>query len=189
MANVADAMDRLSAVDSAIRPVWVGATLVARAYTLLTRPGDNQVIHEALDRAGAGEVVVVNGFGDTSRALIGELIAGRAVMKGVAGFVIDGAIRDVRAIEKLALPVFARAVTPAGPYKHGPGAHQVPIALGGQSVAPGDVIVGDDDGVAVIPFARLEQVVRDAEAVRENEERKRESIGAWNLAPASEDHK
>ena len=118
-----------------------------------------------------------------------RVIAGRAVMKGVAGFVIDGAIRDVRAIEKLALPVFARAVTPAGPYKHGPGAHQVPIALGGQSVAPGDVIVGDDDGVAVIPFARLEQVVRDAEAVRENEERKRESIGAWNLAPASEDHK
>ncbi len=180
VANVGDAMERLSAVDSGIRPVWAGARLVARAYTIVTRPGDNYVIHEALDRASAGEVLVVNGFADTTRALIGELIAGRAKMRGLAGFVIDGAIRDVHAIEELGLPVFARAVTPAGPYRFGPGRHQVPVALGGQAVSPGDVIVADADGVVVIPFADLDTVVAGAEAIQQNEERKREQIGAWS---------
>jgi RraA family protein len=179
VANVCDAMDRISAVDSEIRPMWHGARLLARAYTVLTRSGDNQVIHEAVDRALPGEVMVVNGFSDISRALIGELIAGRAKMNGLAGFLIDGAIRDVDAIEKLQLPVFARAVTPAGPFRFGPGRHQVPAAVGGQCVMPGDVIVGDADGVVVIPIAELAATVAAAEKVKVNESLKRESIGAW----------
>lgn len=178
-ANVGDAMDRLSAVDSAIRPMWTGARLVARAYTVVTRSGDNQVIHEAVERAAAGEVLVVNGFSDTSRALIGELIAGRAKRNGLAGFVIDGAIRDVEAIEQLGIPVFARAVTPAGPYKFGPGLHQVPVAIGGQSVRPGDVIVGDADGIVVIPLESLARTVQAAEEIQANEIEKRAVIGAW----------
>ncbi len=168
-ANVADAMDRISAVDSAIGPMWRGARLVARAYTVLTRSGDNQGIHEAMDLAAPGEVLVVNGFADTSRALVGELLAGRALANGLAGFVIDGAIRDVDEIEDLGLPVFARAVTPAGPYKMGPHRQQVPVALGGQCVNPGDVVVGDGDGVVVIPWAQLASTVLAAEAIQSNE--------------------
>jgi RraA family protein len=178
VANVGDAMDRISVMDSGIRPMWRGARLVAQAYTLLTRAGDNQVIHEAIDRARAGEALVVNGFGDVSRALIGELIAGRAKANGLAGFVIDGAIRDVEDIGELGLPVFARAVTPAGPYKFGPGLHQVPVALGGQCVMPGDVITGDADGVVVIPLGRLASTVDAAELVFESENLKRNAIVA-----------
>ncbi|MBW4030002.1 MAG: methyltransferase [Acidobacteria bacterium] len=169
VANVGDAMDRISAVDSAIRPMWRGARVVARAYTVLTRSGDNQGIHEAIDRAASGEVLVSNGFADTSRALVGELLAGRAKASHLAGFVIDGAVRDVDEIERLGVPVFARAVTPAGPYKMGPHRQQVPIALGGQCVLPGDVIVADADGVVVIAFAQLATTVVAAEGIQSNE--------------------
>jgi len=176
VANVADVMDRISATDSGIRPMWPGARIVARAFSIVTRSGDNLAIHEALAHVAPGEVVVVNGFADTSRALVGELIAGRARARGVAGFVIDGAIRDADAIFDLRLPVFARAVTPAGPYKLGPYRLQVPVALGGQCVMPGDVIVADADGVAVVPFAQLADVVAAAEDLQRAEVLKRAAI-------------
>ena len=169
VANVGDAMERISAVDSGIRPMWRGARVVARAYTVLTRSGDNQGIHEAIDLAAPGEVLVVNGFADTSRALVGELLAGRARANGLAGFVIDGAVRDVDEIESLGVAVFARAVTPAGPYKLGPHRQQVPVALGGQCVMPGDVVVGDADGLVVIPIAQLGETVLAAEQIQANE--------------------
>lgn len=173
VANVGDAMDRISAVDSGIRPMWRGARIVARAYTVVTRSGDNQGIHEAIDLAAPGEVLVVNGFADVSRALVGELIAGRAKANHLAGFLIDGAIRDVDAIEELGVPVFARAVTPAGPYKFGPHRQQVPIAVGGQCVLPGDVVIGDADGVVIIPIGQLRDTVEAAEKIQANEVVKR----------------
>lgn len=169
VANVGDAMERISAVDSAIRPMWRGARIVARAYTVLTRSGDNQGIHEAIDLAAPGEVLVINGFADVSRALVGELLAGRAKANRLSGFVVDGAVRDVDEIERLGVAVFARAVTPAGPYKMGPHRQQVPIALGGQCVLPGDVITADADGIVVVPFAQLATIVAAAEAIQANE--------------------
>lgn len=178
VANVGDAMDRISAVDSRIGPMWRGARIVARAYTVVVRSGDNQGIHEAIDRAAPGEVLVVNGFADESRALVGELLAGRAKANGLAGFVIDGAIRDVDAIEEMGVPIFARAVTPAGPYKWGPHRQQVPIALGGQCVMPGDVVVGDADGVVVIPLGQLRDTVGAAEKIQANEVLKRAATDA-----------
>ncbi len=178
VANVGDAMDRISAVDSSIGPMWHGARIVARAYTIVTRSGDNQGIHEAIDLAAPGEVLVVNGFADESRALVGELLAGRAKANHLAGFVIDGAVRDVDAIEQLAIPVFARAVTPAGPYKMGPHRQQVPIALGGQCVLPGDVVVGDADGVVIIPIDQLRGTVEAAEKIQANEVVKRAATEA-----------
>ncbi len=173
VANVGDATDRLSAVDSRIRPMWTGARLVARAYTVMTRSGDNQGVHEAIDQAAPGEVIVINGFGDETRALVGELLAGRARANRLAGFVVDGAVRDVASIAELGVAVFARAVTPAGPYKMGPHRQQVPIALGGQCVMPGDVIVGDADGVVVVPIGHLREAVEGAERVLALEEDKR----------------
>ena len=178
VANVGDAMDRISAVDSSIRPMWRGARVVARAYTVMTRSGDNQGVHEAVDLAAPGEVLVVNGFADESRALVGELLAGRAKANHLAGFVVDGAVRDVDAIEELGVPVFARAVTPAGPYKMGPHRQQVPIALGGQCVLPGDVVVGDAVGVVVIPIGQLRDTVEAAEKIAANEVVKRAATDA-----------
>ncbi|MEU7830022.1 MULTISPECIES: methyltransferase [unclassified Nonomuraea] len=175
-ANIGDAMDRLGILDSRIRPVWPGARVAGRAFTIWTRSGDNALIHQALEVVGAGDVIVVNGGGDESRALIGELIGQRAKNSGVAGFVIDGAVRDAEGLGEMGMPVFARAVTPAGPYKNGPGHLGRTIAVGGVAVAPGDLILGDADGVVVVPLAEAERVAQAAEAVFSLEEGKRAAI-------------
>lgn len=177
-ANIADAMHRIGALDARIKPVWDGATVVGAAFTVWTRPGDNLGIHEALCHVQTGDVIVVNGGADESRALIGELIGGRAKSLGVVGFVIDGSVRDAPGLAEYAMPVFARALTPAGPYKDGPFAVSVPVAVGGVAVNPGDVVVGDADGVVVVPLAMAEQVAGQAEAKHNDELAKRATIDA-----------
>jgi RraA family protein len=177
-ANVADAMDRLGVLDSRIKGVWPSATVVGPAYTVWTRAGDNKFVHEALRRAQPGDVIVVNGQGDESRALIGELMAERAKATGIAGFVIDGAVRDAETIGAIGVPVFARAVTPAGPYKHGPGRLGQTVAVGGVAVAPGDIVVGDADGVVIVSRGEAAQVLRAAEAKRADETARRGEIKA-----------
>lgn len=175
-ANLGDAMDRLGAMDSRIQAVWKGAQLAGPAFTVWTRPGDNLAVHAALEAAQPGDVIVVAGGGDESRALIGELIGGRARAAGIAGFVIDGAVRDADGLAEYQVPVFARAVSPAGPYKDGPGRLGCPIAMGGVAVVPGDMIVADADGVVVIPQARLGETAARGEAIREGEVQKRNLI-------------
>jgi RraA family protein len=162
-ADVGDAMDRMGVVAAAIKPVWKGARVVGPALTVLTKGGDNLLVHQALELVEPGVVVVVNGQGDESRALLGDRMAARAQERGVAGFVIDGAVRDAAALERLAMPVFSRAVSPAGPGKHGPGSLNVPVAIGGVVVFPGDIVVADGDGVVIIPQAELAAVVEAAE--------------------------
>jgi regulator of RNase E activity RraA len=180
-ANVADAMDRLGVLDSRIKPVWAGATVVGPAYTVWTRAGDNKVVHEALGLAQPGDVIVVNGQGDESRALIGELMTERAKASGIAGFVIDGAVRDAKTIGAIGLPVFARAVTPAGPYKYGPGHLGRTVAVGGVAVAPGDVVVADADGVIIVPRAEAMQILAAAEAKHADEAARRNEIKAGRV--------
>lgn len=175
-ANIGDAMDRLGALDSRIQAIWPGARVAGPALTVWTREGDNAALHEALRIARPGDVIVVNGGGDESRALLGELIGGRARSAGIAGFVLDGAARDAADLGAMGMPVFARACTPAGPYKNGPGRVGVTIAVGGVAVSPGDVVVGDGDGVVVVPASEVEQVAGAAEAVFEDEARRRAAI-------------
>lgn len=176
VANIGDAMERLNVADSAVRGVWKGARLAGTAFTVLTAGGDNKVIHEALDQVSPGDVLVINGQADTQRALLGELIAARAIVKGCVGIVIDGAIRDVRDLEEMQFPVFARAITPAGPYRNGPGKLQCPVAIGGVVVNPGDLIVGDEDGVAVLAASEAEDIINRAEAKHARETEQRHSI-------------
>jgi regulator of RNase E activity RraA len=175
-ANIGDAMLRMGCADSRIQAVWPGAKVVGSAFTVWTREGDNHYIHEALKLARAGDVIVVNGSGDESRALIGELVGGKAKAQGIAGFVIDGAIRDADGLAEYQMPVFARAVTPAGPYKNGPGILAEPVALGGVVVCPGDIIVGDADGVVVVPLRHAAAVADRAEAKRDSEDASRAAI-------------
>lgn len=175
-ANVADAMDRLGVLDARIKPVWAGATIVGPAYTVWTRAGDNKFLHEALRLAQPGDVLVVNGQGDESRALIGELMAEQAKANKLAGFVIDGAVRDAETIGEIEVPVFARAVTPAGPYKYGPGRLGRTVAVGGVAVAPGDIVLGDADGVVIVPLGEAEQVLQGAEAKYADETARRNEI-------------
>lgn len=175
-ANIGDAMERLGVMDAAIQPVWAGARCVGTAHTVWTRAGDNRYIHEALTNVHPGDIIVVSGQADETRALIGELIGGKAKIRGVEGFVIDGAVRDAPGLEEYQMPVFARAVTAAGPYKNGPGVVGATIAVGGVPVNPGDVIVGDADGVVVIPRQHTDQVVAAAEAKRDTEQATRDRI-------------
>jgi len=186
-ANIADAMQRLGAMDARIKPMWEGATMVGAAYTVWTRPGDNAGIHEALRHVQPGDVLVINGGGDESRALIGELVGGRARARGVAGFVIDGAVRDAPGLAEYGMPVFARGLTPAGPYKDGPYVVAAPTAVGGVVVDPGDVIVADADGVVVIPLAQADAVADLAQAKHDDELRKRHGIDT-DIAAAEQRH-
>ncbi|TDE54659.1 RraA family protein [Nonomuraea mesophila] len=169
-ANVGDALQRMTVMDGGIRLVTERATLVGNALTVDVRSGDNLAIHRALDEARPGDVLVVNGRGDLTRALVGDLIGEIMVNAGVTGAVVDGAVRDVRALSAMGLTVYARAVTPAGPFKDGPGAIGVPVAVGGVVVAAGDVLVGDADGVAVIPRHRVREVVDAVSGIVEKEE-------------------
>lgn len=175
-ANIGDVMDRMGILDSKISPIWPGAKLAGPAFTVWTRSGDNLAIHRALAVAKQGDVIVVNGGADESRALLGEIMAGKARRSGISGFVIDGAVRDASGIAELSMPVFARALTPAGPYKFGPGKLGITIAVGGVACAPGDIVVGDEDGVVVVPQKEaLEILVASEEVVAMENERRDES--------------
>ena len=171
-ANIGDAQDRLGVI-TGLHPVWPGARLAGRARTVWTRSGDNLYIHHMLDQAQPGDVIVVNGHGDLTRALIGDLIGLRARTLGIAGFVIDGAVRDAEGLGELGMPVFASGVTPAGPYKHGPGRLDVPVAIGGVVVQPGDIVIGDSDGVVVVAATEAAAVLVRAQAVVQREADKR----------------
>jgi len=176
VANVGDAMERLGVVAGGIRPVWRGARLAGTAYTVEVAGGDNAGIHEAITRIAPGQVLVVNGHGVTDRALIGELIAERLRVAGCVGIVVDGALRDLDDLEELRFPAFAAGASPAGPYKNGPWRLDRPVAIGGVVVHPGDVVLGDSDGVAVVPAAEAEAVLARAEAKHADETETRRRI-------------
>ena len=108
------------------------------------------MFHQALDMAQPGDIIVVDGSGDMNRALAGEIMMRFASLKGIAGIVVDGCLRDLDGIRNLSMPVYAKGVTPQGPYKAGPGEINVPVVCGGQVVLPGDILVGDADGIVVI---------------------------------------
>jgi RraA family protein len=143
--------------------------LAGPAVTVKSRPGDNLMLHKALDIADPGDVVVVDGGGDLTNALIGELMIAHAQFRGLAGIVVNGAVRDLGAIRAGSFPVFAAGVTHRGPYKDGPGEVNVPIAIAGMVIAPGDLVLGDDDGLVVVPFEETEAVYAAAAAKHEAE--------------------
>lgn len=140
------------------------------ALTVRVRPGDNLMIHKALTLAQPGDVIVVDGSGDVSHALVGGLMRLAALARGVVGFVLDGAIRDVGEWAEGELPVFARGHSHRRPGKDGPGEINVPIACAGLAVAPGDLVLGDADGVVTVSPGRLPQLVDEVRAKQAQEE-------------------
>lgn len=162
--NIGDMMNRLYCMRENISRIGQHKkSMVGTAFTVKVPDGDNVFIHKALDMIREGDVLVIDGNGCTSRSLMGEIMFTYAMNKGVAGIVVDGAIRDSDSLDELEIPVYAAAITPQGPYKNGPGEINVPIACGGQVVNPGDILVGDADGVCVI---HKEEALPVLEAVR-----------------------
>ena len=139
------------------------------AFTVKTAPGDNLLVHKALDTAKAGDVIVVDAGGFPDHAIIGELMMSRARQRGIAGMVIWGAIRDSAEIGAGDYPVYACAVTHRGPYKNGPGEINVPVSIAGMPVMPGDIIVGDADGLVAVPQDQAERVLASAKSILEKE--------------------
>jgi len=153
--------------------------LVGTAITVKTRPGDNLLIYKAMSLLQPGHVLVVDGQGDTNNAVIGELVKLYAQQRGCVGFVIDGAIRDVASFDDT--PCYARAVVHTGPYKTGPGEVNVPVSIGGMLINPGDLVVGDEDGLVAFSQADAAEVLRRAGAHAEHEEAVKAEIATGNL--------
>jgi RraA family protein len=184
VANVSDCMGRLSAAGARLRPYSRETRLCASAITVKTRPGDNLMIHKALEIAQPGDVIVVDGGGDLSNALIGELMTTYAQQRGLAGFVIDGAVRDLDVIGAGRLPVFAAGVTHRGPYKDGPGEINVPIAIDGMLIHPGDLIIGDADGVLCVPREEAAALLEAAQKKSQAEQLTLQQIAEGRLDTA-----
>jgi regulator of RNase E activity RraA len=143
--------------------------LVGTALTVKTRPGDNLYIYKAMMLLQPGHVLVIDAQGDANNAVIGELIKLYALQRGCVGFVVDGAIRDVASFEHV--PCYARSVVHCGPYKEGPGEVNVPVSIGGMLVSPGDILVGDEDGLVAFPMDQAEEVLHKAGLHAEHEQR------------------
>ncbi|TDR95688.1 RraA family protein [Enterovirga rhinocerotis] len=167
---VSDNMGRLYAGGASLRSFHDGSAMIGSALTVRTRPGDNLMVHKAIDMAEPGDVIVVDAGGDMTNAIIGEIMLNIAASRGVAGFVIDGCIRDSDAIARASLPVFARGASHRGPYKDGPGEINVPVTVGGQPVMPGDIMLGDVDGVLAVPRSQAAAVAELAQAQLKREE-------------------
>lgn len=169
VANIDDNMGRIACVDTGIKP-FNNAKLLGCAFTVKAPQGDNLMFHKALDLAKEGDIIVVAGGGNMERSLCGEIMISYARMKKLGGFLIDGVIRDVEAIKELDFPVYAKGANPNGPYKNGPGEINVPVAVGGQVVFPGDIIVGDEDGVIIIRPEDALELVEKVKEFNANEE-------------------
>jgi 4-hydroxy-4-methyl-2-oxoglutarate aldolase len=165
-----DAMDGSGALHHRIKPVDPApAVVVGVAVTCDCGPADNLAVFAALDIAGPGDILVCAAGGYEGTAVIGDLVAGMARNKGAAALVTDGLVRDLVGLRQVGLPVFAAGVTPNSPARQGPGTAGLPIVVGGVRVESGDVLVGDLDGVVVIPRERLAAVVDRLAAIRQKE--------------------
>ena len=147
--NINDEMNRLYCMSACIQPLN-DVPLLGTAITVKAPIGDNMLFHRALDIAQPGDVLVVDGAGTMDRSLAGEIMIVYAWKRGLAGIVVDGALRDLDGIKKAGISVYAKGICPQGPYKNGPGEINVPVCCGGVAVLPGDILVGDGDGIVVI---------------------------------------
>lgn len=178
VANVSDAMARMTAAGPTLRPMHASGRMAGVALTVKSRPGDNLMLHKAIDMAVPGDVIVVDAGGDLSNALMGELMLAYAVKKGVSGFVLNAAIRDLDAFVSTNLPTYAAGVTHRGPYKDGPGEINVPISIGGMVIEPGDIMIGDSDGVLCVPLADADDVLARTQAKQDAETKQMQAIVA-----------
>lgn len=170
VALIGDTRRRLGMMAAALRPVTRQRRIIGSVLPVLTWEGDNLAIHAALDAARPGDVLVINANAETNRSVFGDILAEICLHRGVSGAIIDGAVRDIDAIDRLGLPVFARGISPAGPAKHGPGAVGYPVACGNVVCNPGDIVVGDTDGIIVLPAKSLDTVLEGVGAQEEAEE-------------------
>ena len=182
VANLDDCMGRTAALSSAIRP-YGPRRLLGQAFTVRVPAGDNLMFHKAMDMAQPGDVFMIDAGGDPNRSIFGEIMVRYCAKRGIAGIVVDGSIRDSDSIAQMDFPVYARGVTPNGPYKNGPGEIGGVVTVGGIVVHPGDIVVGDADGVIVIRPDEAEELAKKVRAFNDNEAATMERIANEGVLP------
>jgi|SRR5690554_5758712 len=174
---ISDATGGHTNLDAKIKPLSDHFKIAGRVVTVRLPDGENRAVLEAISIAKEGDIIVIDAKGNTNRAVAGDFVASLAKGVGVQGFVVNGVIRDIAAIRELDFPVFSLGTTVAAGNKHGGGKVNVPIAIGGVSVQPGDFIIGDVDGVIVVPQGEEEEIIRKAEAkLAKDEAREKEAL-------------
>ena len=182
-AILADVAGRRGTLHGRVKPLAPQMKVAGPAITVEVRPGDNLAIHAALAIAQPGDVLVVDGKGDISCALLGEIMATQAEASGIAGIIIDGAVRDADALAQGNYPVFAAGLNPSGPTKSIPGRVNHPVSVAGASIEPGDLVVGDADGVVVIARQDVERIIALAAKKLDAETRRIAGIKQGDLRP------
>jgi 4-hydroxy-4-methyl-2-oxoglutarate aldolase len=181
--NISDAMDRLGALDYHIKPLAADMTLAGPALTVRTRPGDNLMVWKAIGVAQPGDVLVIATYDYTTASTFGERVVLAAKAKGIVGIVCDGMCRDASGIRASGLPTFVTGTVPSSPGKDGPGEIGGPVSCGGIVVHSGDLVVGDEDGVVIVPLADAEAVAAKLPAIFDKEAHMAADLAAGKLVP------
>jgi 4-hydroxy-4-methyl-2-oxoglutarate aldolase len=181
VATAHEAPGRVGLLGPEIRPRQDGAVIAGSAITVSCHPGDNLMIHAAVEVCGPGDVLVVTTTSPSTDGMFGDLLATSLMSRGVVGIVIDAGVRDLASLREMGFPVWSRAVHAQGTVKASPGSVNVPVVVAGQLVRPGDAVVADDDGVLALPAATGPAVVAAAAKRTENERAKREKLAGGTL--------